>query len=461
MKINNRTLFFGDNLDVLRENFPPNEQGYFDLVYLDPPFNSNRNYSLLFKEGLQDSPAQTHAFEDSWQWTEETQTVFDELITKSSIQIINLMTGLERAIGRNSMLAYLSMMAIRLIECHRVLKYTGTLYLHCDPTASHYIKLVLDKIFGVENFRNEIIWFYPDSPGRPTKDFARKHDVIFRYSKTNEWVFEDKDIRVPILEASKERYKSPRTLGGRKYLGGKSADIGKIPEDVWRIPVLKQNSQEAQGYPTQKPMALMEIIIKASSKKGDWVLDPFCGCGTTISAAEKHNRNWVGIDITPLATDIIKNRIEGEFKDKLQKEKAHIIMEGIPNDLAGAEKLAEMDKFKFQLWVVRKIGAIPNVRKGADQGVDGVFIYEDIENGKKKNRRLIVSVKGGGTGVKDIRDLKGVIERENAEGGIFISLNHPTPAMKKEAIVSGLLKNQLLNKQFPKVQILTVEEIMN
>jgi len=503
MKINNRTLFFGDNLKILREKFPSNDEGYFDLIYLDPPFNSKKDYNILFKEGLQNSPAQVHAFEDSWHWGEESQNVFEELIgvkesqSETSVKIIDLMLGLEKIIGHNDMMAYLTMMTIRLIELRCVLKDTGTIYLHCDPTASHYLKIVMDAIFGEENFKDELIWHYTKM-NNTTKGWIQNHDVILFYTKSSDYIFNvqyseeesalysrlfkliDKDNKLRWYKAKsiKQQLLDSYISSAKKRIGRDLVDDDVIIDfenkgkkkfdNVWYIPIIKGNSKEFLGYPTQKPEALLERIIQASSNKGDWILDPFCGCGTTISVAEKYGRNWIGIDVTSLAVNIIKHRLENEQIEKYRTGQLKIIVDGLPCDMHGVHSLAEKDKFEFQYWALDLIGAMPLKskynKKGADGGIDGIYTYQDktekdVEN---INKRMIVSVKGGkNISVRDIRDLKGVIEREHVEGGIFLTLYEPTRPMRTEAALSGHFKNTLYNKEYPKLQIITIAELMD
>ena len=286
INIQNRTLFFGDNLEILREKIPDE---IFDLIYLDPPFNSKKDYNVLFKEGLQDSPAQIKAFEDSWHWTRDAETTFEELIgikkskTQINQNISNLILALEKMVGRNDVLAYLVMMTIRLIELHRVLKKTGSLYLHCDPTASHYLKIVMDAIFGKQNFRNEIAWCYA-TPSGASNIFPKKHDTILFYTKTDNYFFESP--RTP--------HKSGLHNTGQVF-GADNEDIEKIKEmerlgkkvEDWWIDIFPVDRIRAErlGYQTQKPEKLLERIIKASSNEGDLILDPFCGCGTTVAVA--------------------------------------------------------------------------------------------------------------------------------------------------------------------------------
>lgn len=461
--MHNRSLFFGDNLEILRDRFSGSD-GYFDLIYLDPPFNSNRNYNVLFKEGLVDSEAQTHAFEDSWHWTPETQAEFTHLVENTNEAISNLMLALEKIVGHNDVLAYLTMMTVRLFELHRVLKLTGSIYLHCDPTASHYLKIVMDTIFGKKNFRNEIIWAYRGA-GYPKKDFGKRHDVIFRYSKTDNYAFILDAVREPYAEATVERFKH--------YIGNvrKSGDfglqelnpLGKQPDDWWQIQPIAPSAKERLGYPTQKPEKLMERIILASSKEGDWVLDPFCGCGTTVSVAEKLKRNWVGIDISMLAVKLIERRVvkaHGELKDKI-----HI--NGLPKDMGGAHALFASDPFDFEYWVaVHLLDARPPAgkdkdhMKGADKGIDGIItLLTDTQNGQVSYGKVLVQVKGGHVQRNQVSTLIADVAREKSVGGVFVSLEKPTAPMKAEAAAAGVARTTI--GEFPKIQLLTVEELLS
>ena len=301
------TLYTNDNLFVLTGL----NSNLVDLIYLDPPFNTEKVWSAPIG-----SKAAGTSFKDMWTWSDVNDAYLDKLVEKHP-SLVMFIKSISQTHSK-AMMAYIVYMTQRIIEMHRVLKDTGSIYLHCDPTASHYLKIVMDEIFGRDNFRNEIIWFYPDTPGRSNKYYPAKHDIILFYTKNKDYFFYPNAVRVPILEASKQRYKSVRKLGGKEYLGGESAEIGKIPEDVWRIPTVKKNSREATKYPTQKPLALLHRIINGSSKEGDIVLDPFCGCATTCVAAQKTKRKWIGIDISKNAASILVDRLTddaGFFKD--------------------------------------------------------------------------------------------------------------------------------------------------
>lgn len=475
--LQNRTLFFGDNLDILREKFPdkPDADGYFDLIYLDPPFNSNRDYNVLFKEGATDSQAQIKAFEDSWHWGEEAQKTFEELVgvrpskTKINEQISNLMLALEKLVGHNDVLAYLTMMTIRLIELRRVLKKTGSIYLHCDPTASHYLKIVLDVVFGKQNFQNEIVWHYRRWSAAASR-FQKMHDIIFWYTKTDKYLF-TKPIQ-PYTNPEWIEDTVRGVVGGKlvrlkdeegKYIRRQKENVGVLMHDVWEdINFIAPTAKERLGYPTQKPEALLERIIKASSKEGDWVLDPFCGCGTTVSVAERLDRNWVGIDITTLAINLIRNRLRKQFDIK-------VWVDGLPKDLSGAKALFKKDPFEFEYWCLDLVNAMPAQSKtkenmrGADKGIDGIITFAKgvAEKGGYEYGKILVQVKGGGIQRSDIATLKGDVEREKAEGGLFITLEEPTQPMKQEAVSSGSFGVNFSKAEFPKIQIITVKELLD
>jgi len=443
------TLYYGDNLEILRKHIKTES---VDLIYLDPPFNSNVNYNVIFKtKNKDDSPSQIQAFEDTWKWNTESEMTYSQILGIVD-RISDVLKGLREAIGTNDMMAYIIMMSIRLLELHKVLKKTGSLYLHCDPTASHYLKIILDAIFYPENFRNEIIWCYTGG-GSSKKNFGKKHDVILRYSKTNTFNFNGADIRIPYnLDTTKR--KSPKAWGSHNNKTYKPNDQGKIPEDWWVISPVNSQSKERMGYPTQKPIALLERIIKASSNEGDIILDPFCGCGTAIHASQKLNRKWIGIDITHLAIGLIEYRMREAFEMKPK-------VIGVPTTFESAQALADRDKFQFEAWAVTRINRImPNQKKGKDRGIDGrgyIPIGNDLK-GNPKHAKIIVSVKGGQRLTPSmVRDLKGTVTRENAELGIFICIKEPTPEMKREASTGGIFETPVGTKH-PKIQIYTIRD---
>jgi len=454
-------LYYGDNLEILRKYIPDNS---IDLIYLDPPFNSKKDYNILFKEnGGVESEAQIKAFTDTWHWTQTAENTYHDIVTNGPLKVGQLIGALHDAIGQNDVMAYLVMMTARLIELHRVLKSTGSLYLHCDPTASHYLKLVLDQVFGPINFRNELVWSFTVG-GKSKKWFARKHNTIFYYTKSQSYTFNGEAVGIPRktgthsfggkigVDEDGRRYQDKRTKDGKVYRY--YLDEGKIPEDVWTdIESIQSQSKERLSYPTQKPIALLERIIKASSNEGDIVLDPFCGCGTALVAAQKLNRRWIGIDITHLAITLMRNRLRDSFPG-IQFE-----VIGEPVDLASAKTLARQDRYQFQWWAIGLIKARPlgEKKKGADKGIDGIIQF--IDDASSKPKRAVVQVKSGHVGVNAVRELKAVAAKDAL--GIFITLEPPTRPMQTEAVSAGFYHSPGWNKDYPKIQILTIEELLH
>ncbi|MCL4506680.1 MAG: restriction endonuclease [Chloroflexi bacterium] len=512
--ISGNTLFYGDNLPILREHIPSES---VDLVYLDPPFNSNRSYSVLFRdEQGAESPAQIQAFDDTWHWNQQTEAVYTELVTEINGQVGAVIGALRQVIGTNQMMAYLVMMAVRLVEMHRVLKPTGSMYLHCDPTASHYLKIVLDTIFGPEKFRNEIIWQRSAPKSHAFTRYPSTHDVLLFYGKGDilTWTTTYVGHREEYIES---HYANTEPETGRHYTLGDLLNPNKdrpnltyefppgsgrvrvwrwtrermmeawqegrviIPKEggvprykryldemqgtpvtsVWTdIPPINSQAAERLGYPTQKPLALLERIINASSNPGDVVLDPFCGCGTALAAAQKLDRQWIGIDITHLAIALNKYRLEQMFPG------IHMKIVGEPVDLGAAQQLAHDDRYQFQWWALSLVRARPlggeigskSGKKGSDQGIDGLINY--IDDNSSKPKRALVQVKSGHVKVGDIRDLVGTLEREKAQIGVFITLEDPTQPMITEAAAAGFYHSPGWGQDYPRVQILTVAELL-
>lgn len=462
------SLHFGDNLTVLRTPGLVKDESV-DLIYLDPPFNSNANYSVIFadKAGSM-SEAQAEAFKDTWSWGPTAAKAYDDLMNMRN-ELSILMEALRKWHGTNGMLAYLSMMAVRLVELYRVLKPTGSLYLHCDPTASHYLKIIMDAIFGSKNYRNEVIWDYSFRLMDLPRFFNRKHDVILFYAKSDEaffkmpkteWTREDlqksRKQKIHIDDAGDEWIWMPGGRGNSKSKLRRVEEIiasGKAISDVWPIPIISSSSRERVGYPTQKPLALLERIIQASSKEGAVILDPFCGCGTTIEAAERLNRKWVGIDITHYAVTVIQTRLEKRRPD------AKFSIFGRPTDLSGAYDLAERDKYQFQWWAAWKLGAQTyESKKGGDKGIDGNIYFA---NGPYGLGRIIISVKGGNnTGPAMVRELAGTVDREGAEMGVLVTLNSPTRGMMADAANYGFV-SKTPHGRLPKIQIITAEDLVD
>jgi len=484
------SLYYGDNLNVLREYIKDES---IDLIYLDPPFNSRRDYNVLYNETDSiSSEAQLKAFKDTWYWDREAESAYYELTHNKNIspKLIEMISSFRSFMGENDMMAYLVMMAIRLVELYRVLKPTGSLYLHCDPTASHYLKILLDMIFR-GGFRNEIIWKRTSNTGSSkaiAKKFPQQNDIILFYSKENYFYkqlikgysekylkrFKYKDEKgyyrlSPLKTYSEDRFRDWLEKGLIVYPGSKDAlpsykqyideSRGVVIGNLWDdINPINPMAKERLGYPTQKPLALLERIINASSNEGDIILDPFCGCGTAVIAGQTLNRKWIGIDVTHLAINLIKWRLEDSFKLKYKKDYAVI---GEPNDIRGALQLAKEEPFQFQYWALSLVNARPvesKGKKGKDFGVDGLIFFSDDNLGKIK--KIIVQVKGGKTGSKDIRDLIGTIENQKAEMGIFICTQNITKDMQTEAVKVGKYHSEGWNKDYSKIQIYTLEELM-
>lgn len=498
-------LYYGDNLDVLRRHV---EDESVDLVYLDPPFNSNASYNVLFAErdGTQ-AAAQIKAFEDTWKWDEGAARAFEEVVERCG-RTSQVMQAFRAFFGESDMMAYLAMMAPRLVELRRVLRSTGSLYLHCDPTASHYLKMLLDATIGPERFLNEIVW-KRTSAHSSAKRYGPVHDVLLFYGKTDayrwnrifqpydpeylETFFDQHDSdgrrwkRMDLTGAgmrhgqtgqpwrgldvtakgrhwayppaklddldAKGRVHWPDKKGGMPRLKQYPEDLSGVPlQDVWTdIKPLHNLAAERLGYPTQKPVALMDRILAASSNEGDVVLDPFCGCGTTIASAQKMNRRWIGIDITHLAITLIRGRLTDTFEGTAEYE-----VLGEPVSLPDASKLAADDPYQFQWWALGLVGARPvEERKGADKGIDG-RIYFHVGDGK--TQQIILSVKAGHLSVSQVRDLRGVMEREKAEMGALISLEEATGPMRKEAASAGFYTSPW--GKHPRLQMITIEDLL-
>ncbi|MFZ5835146.1 MAG: DNA methyltransferase [Pseudomonadota bacterium] len=500
-------LYYGDNLRVLRESIASES---VDLIYLDPPFNSQATYNVLFRSPAgKSAEAQIEAFEDTWHWGDESEHAYDEVLQSANTNAAEMLRAMRGFLGENDMMAYLAMMAVRLLELHRVLKPAGSLYLHCDPTASHYLKILLDAVFKPVNFRSEIVW-KRSSAHSDTKQgrqqHGRIHDIILFYTKTENKIWnpvytsygqEYVDGFYKYVEPDTGRIYRLDNLAGPggaakgnpeyevmgvkrfwRYSKKKMQELiaqgriiqtkpGAVPaykryldempgvslQDVWTdIPPISAQAKERLGYPTQKPLTLLERIIQSSSNEGDVVLDPFCGCGTAVHAAEKLGRRWIGIDITCLAIGLIERRLKDAFPG------IGFEVHGTPKTLQDAVDLADRDKYQFQWWAASAVGGRPYAgkKKGADGGIDGILFFR---SGAKTTESVIISVKGGNTiGVGAVRDLHSVIEREKAAIGVLITAMLPTRAMQKEAAAVGLYDCGLEEK-FPRLQIITLAEL--
>jgi len=495
-------LYYGDNLTILREHIPDES---IDLIYLDPPFNSQATYNVLFRAPTGErSQAQIEAFEDTWEWNDRAERAFDEVIQSGNTDAAEMLRAMRAFLKENAVMAYLTMMAIRLIELHRVLKSTGSMYLHCDPTASHYLKFLIDAVFGQDRFRNEIIWQRATARGHAFTRYPATHDTLFFYGKGTSGIWHTPYLphreeyikshysnieegtgrhytlgdclnpnpnrpnltyewhgHVRVWRWTKERMQQLHTEGRlvyttsglpryKRYLDEMS---GTPVTSVWTdIPPINSQAQERLGYPTQKPLSLLERIIQASSEEGNTVLDPFCGCGTAIHAAQKLGRQWIGIDVTHLAISLIEKRLNDAFPG------IQYAVHGTPKDLAGAKALADRDKYQFQWWAVSLVNAMPygGKKKGADSGIDGLIYFKPDG---RQTEKAIVSVKGGGTvSVPMIRDLGHVVNREQAKIGVFLTLATPTNPMQVEATKAGFYETAFHGK-VPKLQILTIAEL--
>jgi len=540
-------LYYGDNLEVLELHVSDES---VDLVYLDPPFKSDEDYNVLFetRDGTR-SPAQIMAFEDTWRWDQAAARNYRKVVEDGPQQVSKALKSFRDLIGETDMLAYLSMMAPRLVELRRVLKESGSIFLHCDTAASHYLKLLMDAIFEPENFRNEIVWRNYSQKNVTTR-FGSIHQSIFFYSKSRNYFFN------PIYRPYTRRHVQKRyakdgqgrwreTIGGniltgpgategesgREWRGVDPTEKGrhwavpqvlkdKLDKDIDDLTVTEQleelyqagfieikdsafwpqrviyledkkgnpvqdlwayqpgtegtvygtesgidadvswippKSSERLGYPTQKPVGLLDRIIRAACPEDGVVLDPFCSCGTAIASAEKLDRKWIGIDVTHIAIALIKHRLNNSFSD------VSFDVIGEPETLDGAEELARQDRFQFQYWALGLVGARPTKEqesRGADQGIDGQIYFHD--DNSTKTKQVIISVKSGQSiGPKDVRDLQGVVSRENAQIGVLITLREPTQAMRKEAASGGFYQSPYTNCDHPKIQIVTVQELLD
>ncbi|HEY8768791.1 MAG TPA: DNA methyltransferase [Dehalococcoidia bacterium] len=510
-------LYYGDNLDILRSDFPI---AAVDLIYLDPPFNSKRDYNVIFKdESGNKSDAQLLAFEDTWHWGPAVESTYQYLTNfarhqgKVSTEVSALIGALRTAIGTNQMMAYLVEMAVRLVELRRVLKSTGSLFLHCDPTASAYLKVVLDAIFGPENFQNEIVWKRTTAHSDSNRA-GRIHDVLLFYGPNDGRTWNK--VYQPYDQDYVDRYYRYKDPDGRRYASGDVAAAGPGParyfkgvlrepppgshwrfsqekidqyvtegrifftangfprnkryldemegiplQDIWAdkaVQPVVSWSKEGAGWATQKPLGLLERIIAAASNEGDIVLDPFCGCGTALIAAQKLGRKWVGIDITYLSIAVMESRLLSWFPTL-----GHVKVIGQPTEVEGARMLAQQslhDRYEFQYWALTQIGAQPvgDKKKGADAGIDGRIAFTEAGN---EVRFVLVSVKSGNVNVAQVRDLIGTMKREQSPLGVFVTLDEPSAPMTKEAASAGTYWSDIAAREYPAVQIITVKDLLD
>lgn len=436
------------------------------MCYIDPPFNSKRSYFQIYNDiGGDQDKAQAQAFVDTWSWDTQAIDGYDQITTnfegRFTRQSIELIKALKQILGKSDLLAYLVSMTLRITEIYRVLKPTGSFYLHCDPTASHYLKLCLDAVFCAQDgdFQNEIIWHYRRWTGGARR-FLRMHDVIFFYTKTNKHTYNVQ--YTPYTEKSLKRKQNyhTRIKNGDVYVTHID-DRGVVENDVWLIPVINSQALERLGYPTQKPEALLEKIILASSNEGDTVLDAYCGCGTSVAVAERLGRKWIGIDITYHSISLIMKRFVDTFGESILK---NIVVDGIPQDLQSARALAnradDRVRKEFEKWAVLTYTnnrAVINNKKGADKGIDGIAYFA---TGPGTTERMVLQVKSGGVGRGDIAKLNSDMDRENAKMAVLISLEEPTRPMREEAAGIGLYFHPLMQKNYNKIQIVTIRELI-
>jgi DNA modification methylase len=506
--VDGNLLYYGDNLDVLRRHVKDES---IDLVYLDPPFNSNASYNVLFAEHGAGSPAQIRVFEDTWHWDESAAYDYEQSVEQGG-PVADALRAFRTLLGTSDMLAYLAMMAPRLVELHRVMRPTASIYLHCDPTASHYLKLLMDAVFGPQNFRNEIVWSRTAAKALMTSRLPSNHDLILAYRRSDQapWnadaVFAPYDLDA-LDEKTDEKY-TQRDADGRRYqltslinpspnrphltyefLGitrvwrwtrermeaALEAGLvvqprpGAVPRfkryldeqrgkplgDVWSdIPPINSRAAERLGYPTQKPQELLERLIRLASHEGDLVLDPFCGCGTTIAAAQALNRRWIGIDITHLAIGLIKHRLTDTYGPVIASTYSVV---GEPTDVDGARELAASDPFQFQAWALGLVGArvATSANKGGDKGIDGRLYFHE---GRGDTKQIIISVKAGHLQPTFVDALVGVVQKEGAQIGVLISFNEPTRGMRAVAASAGFYESPW--GKHPRIQLLTVGELL-
>ncbi len=510
-------LYFGDCLDVLQELHQNYPQPFIDLIYIDPPFNSKRNYNVLFESiGMQDANAQKQAFADTWSnvsYMDELHMLAD--LDKDLYDVLQVFDKTKSI--SNGAVAYLTTMAHRLWYMHKLLKDTGSFYLHCDPTMSHYLKLLCDMLFGEDNFRNEIIW-QRTSARSDSKKWNHIHDTILLYTKSDKYTWNKQYIAYDEAYTEKfYRFVEPET--GRRYASDNLTAAGTregSSGNTWRginvkgkglhwkyttekldvldkegriiwpqkeggvprfkryldemkglaiqsivddIPPLSASSAEKLGYPTQKPEALLERIVSASSNEGDVVADFFCGCGTSISVAQRLNRKWLGADISHLAVRLILKRLIDTYGEGV---KDNVKLHGFPKDVASAKMLAqdtENGRFGFQEWVIEVLlHGVVNIKKVADCGFDGYLTYQT----DKAKEFVLIETKSGGVNVKNIREFVQVIDKQKAAAGIFVCFaDTVTKEMLKEAKAAGHIKLGTMDTGLDKIQIITVDDLLN
>ncbi len=449
----NRTLIRGDNLEAMRE-FPDES---VDLIATDPPFNSKRDYFVPYRDERGQQPdTLVRAFTDTWTWGDAAEAAYSELIVDVGGQVADTIQGLRQFLNETPMMAYLVMMGIRIVEMHRILKPTGSLYLHCDPTASHYLKIILDAVFDTRNFRNEIVWSYHRWTGA-TKHFQRMHDILLFYVKDRK-LSKFNILTEPYSEKSKHKARRKTTVHtdgtiDQIYTGDTSRE--KAMRDVWEISYLNSQAKERVSYPTQKPIPLYKRIIAASSDKGELILDPFCGCGTTLMAAEELNREWIGIDLTYLAI----GAVEQQFERLFPQHKNSVTITGTPENVEQALALAHTNPQGFEEWCVTHVLKFKsNAKKVADGGIDGTFRFPiGKERGRQAFGRAVAQVKGGNYTLGHIRDFRTAMQNQDADLGVFVVTSPPSSGMRTEASRAGTYRHPLFDMEVPALQIYEIQ----
>jgi len=455
-------LFYGDCLTVMQQEMEPES---VDLIYLDPPFNSARDYNAIYKDETgRPLPDQIDAFCDTWKMDSVRERAIRAMpvlmreygIDDDVVEFWRLWMNALRS-TQPALLAYLSYMTERLLPMKSLLKSTGSIYLHCDPTSGHYIKMMMDTIFGHKNFQNEIIWWY-DTGGMAKTRWSRKHDILLFYSGSSDFVFNVQDVMDEKNESQKRRFEMSKKWGDKSTY--RLTSDKKYPHDVWKMHAINPKAKERLGYATQKPVALLERIIKASSNEGDVIFDPFCGCATTVEAAHKLKRKWIGIDI---AIHAIKRVSKARLGDRLGLiEGIDYTIGGIPRNVEGARDLWERDKYHFQKWAVEQVDGFVTAKRTADGGIDG-RLYFTIEDDDKKLSSMVLEVKGGkNVGINDVRSLRGTLARDSALMAGLIILEpigeQKMSNFKREMAQAGDL--DVNGVKYEKVQILTVADIL-
>ena len=446
-------FYYGDNLAVMGQHIADNS---VDLIYLDPPFKSDATYNMLFSgpDGVGPAESQVRAFADTWSWGAEARREFDRVCSETP-DIGAKLQAMRTILGDCGMLAYLSRMTIRLLEMRRVLKANGSIYLHCDPTASHYLKVMMDAVFHPVGgqLRSEIVWRIGWVSGFKTrkKGWIRNHDTILYYALGNQFTFNKEYIPYP--------------AGYTRRDGSLPTGEGIPIEDTWNCHqgdildsiMIKSFSREKLGYPTQKPLDLLRRVIRASSNPGDTVLDPFCGCGTACHAAAELGRNWIGIDITALALPVLRARFEAS---RLGNDFA---VTGVPASPEDWRRLASDNPMEFERAALSLIdGCRPysERRGGGDTGIDGLI---PIAVGRNQWRFVVVSVKGGTRlNPSMVRDWRGTVEREVSNGviaGALVTAHPITDGMRRELESAG--DADILGNAYPKLQAVTIDEILS